>query len=146
MPICRQPFRRGRRPSRGAAAVEFAFVAPVFLLLVFGILEFGRAVMLHQMLTNGARECARYAIVPGRTDEQFDEKFTAYLQAAFPEKTEQEIADQFAWDIEPDLSDAVSGDELLVSVQIPFNSVSWGVQFFMPDSAVMGSQVTMRKE
>ena len=45
--------------------VEFALVAPLFFLLLFSIIEFGRAVYYIQMLNNAAREGARYAIVHG---------------------------------------------------------------------------------
>jgi hypothetical protein len=45
--------------------VEFALVAPIFFLLLFSIIEFGRAAYYLQMLNNAAREGARYAIVHG---------------------------------------------------------------------------------
>lgn len=49
--------------DRGAAMVEFAIIAPLLLLLVFGIIEFGRAYNAQNTLTHAAREGAReYAI------------------------------------------------------------------------------------
>ena len=51
--------------SRGQALVEFAFVAPMFFLLLFAIVDFGRYVYYVQILNNAAREGARYAIVHG---------------------------------------------------------------------------------
>jgi Flp pilus assembly protein TadG len=51
--------------SPGQALVEFALVAPIFLLLLFSIIDFGRAVYYIQALNNAAREGARYAIVHG---------------------------------------------------------------------------------
>ena len=49
--------------DRGAAMVEFAIIAPLLLLLVFGIIEFGRAYNAQNSLTHAAREGAReYAI------------------------------------------------------------------------------------
>jgi len=50
---------------RGQALVEFALVAPFFFLLLFSIIEFGRAVYYLQILNNAAREGSRYAIVHG---------------------------------------------------------------------------------
>jgi hypothetical protein len=58
---------RSKRRGRGQALVEFAFVLPVFLLLVYSIIEFGRYVYTVQILNNAAREGARYAIVHGST-------------------------------------------------------------------------------
>ena len=45
--------------------VEFALVAPVFFLLLFGIIEGGRFILYYQTLNNATREGARYAIVHG---------------------------------------------------------------------------------
>ena len=45
--------------DRGAAAVEFALVVPILLLLVFGIAEFGRAYNIQTTLSGAAREGAR---------------------------------------------------------------------------------------
>jgi Flp pilus assembly protein TadG len=45
--------------------VEFALVAPVFFLLLFGVIEGGRFVLYYQTLANATREGARYAIVHG---------------------------------------------------------------------------------
>ncbi len=54
--------RPGRGATdRGAAAVEFALLLPVLLLIVFGIIDFGRALNAQISLTQAAREGARLA-------------------------------------------------------------------------------------
>lgn len=50
-----------RRHDRGAAAVEFALVLPVLLLILFGIIDFGRALNAQITLTNAARAGAQMA-------------------------------------------------------------------------------------
>jgi Flp pilus assembly protein TadG len=52
---------RGR--ARGQSLVEFALVLPIFLVVVLGIFDLGRAVFAYNTLTNAAREGARLAIV-----------------------------------------------------------------------------------
>ncbi|MHB0876200.1 MAG: TadE/TadG family type IV pilus assembly protein [Anaerolineae bacterium] len=47
--------------SSGQALVEFALTAVVFLALVFGVLEFGRAIYAYSVVANTAREAARFA-------------------------------------------------------------------------------------
>ncbi|MEQ4519373.1 TadE/TadG family type IV pilus assembly protein [Pseudarthrobacter sp. B907] len=47
------------RRQRGAAAVEFALVAPILLALVGGIVEFSHAYNLQISVTQAAREAAR---------------------------------------------------------------------------------------
>jgi Flp pilus assembly protein TadG len=55
--------RSGSQGERGAVAVEFALVLPVFLMLVLGIFEFGRAFNIQVSLSEAARESARYTAV-----------------------------------------------------------------------------------
>lgn len=50
---------KARREDRGAAAVEFALIMPVLMLLVFGIIDFGRMLNAQIKLTEAAREGAR---------------------------------------------------------------------------------------
>lgn len=60
-----------RRGPRGQALVEFALLLPILMLLLLGILEFGRAWNVKQVLTDAAREGARLAVVgdPSITQE-----------------------------------------------------------------------------
>jgi Flp pilus assembly protein TadG len=51
---------KGRQ--RGATLVEFAIGATAFLMVTFGVLEFGRALWTHNALTDAARRGARYAV------------------------------------------------------------------------------------
>ncbi|MEV7606265.1 TadE family protein [Paenarthrobacter sp. NPDC089322] len=48
-----------RASERGAVAVEFALLAPVLVLLVLGIMEFGRAYNAQVTISNAAREGVR---------------------------------------------------------------------------------------
>src|SRR3546814_2393043 len=48
-----------QRARSGAAAVEFAIVLPVFLMILFGIIQFGSVLFLHNNMVNAAREAAR---------------------------------------------------------------------------------------
>jgi len=51
------------RKERGAVAVEMAIVLPLLLLILLGIIEFGRAYNVQVSLTQAAREGARYAAI-----------------------------------------------------------------------------------
>jgi hypothetical protein len=63
--MTRQSSSAAARRARGQALVEFALVAPIFFLLLFGIIEGGRFILYYQALNNATREGARYAIVHG---------------------------------------------------------------------------------
>jgi len=49
--------------SRGQSLTEFALVLPVFLLILMGIIDFGRAVYAYNTLANASRAGVRLAIV-----------------------------------------------------------------------------------
>ena len=55
----------GRRDERGQGLAEFAIVLPVFLLIVFGMIDVGRVIWATDDITNAAREGARYASIHG---------------------------------------------------------------------------------
>jgi len=64
---------RRRRGQEGAAAVEFALVAPLLLLLVFGVISYGYMLSFRQALSQGAAEGARAAAVspyPSASDKE----------------------------------------------------------------------------
>jgi Flp pilus assembly protein TadG len=59
-------FARARRDVRGAAAVEFALILPILLVLVFGIVNYGDMLSVRQSVSQAASEGARAAAVnPG---------------------------------------------------------------------------------
>lgn len=62
-----RPSRRQHRTQDGAAAVEFGLIAPVLILLVFGIMSFGILFAQTLALSNAARQGARLGAVGNRT-------------------------------------------------------------------------------
>ena len=55
--------RRFHRRGRGQALVEFALIAPLFILILLAVFDLGRGVFMYTSITNAAREGARLAIV-----------------------------------------------------------------------------------
>jgi Flp pilus assembly protein TadG len=63
--------RRRGRGARGAAAVEFAIVLPVLLLVVFGAIDWGYYFFCREVVVNASREGARAgSIVPADADAE----------------------------------------------------------------------------
>ncbi len=52
-----------RREGRGQSLVEFALVAPLFFMVIFGIIVLGLGVFYQQQVAHAAREAARFAVV-----------------------------------------------------------------------------------
>ena len=57
--------KESRKSNRGATLVEFAMVLPLFLLLLFGIIEFGRYFFVQHTVQFATREGTRLALVGG---------------------------------------------------------------------------------
>ena len=119
-------FARGQR--RGVALVEFAVVASLLFLLILGMFEFGRMVMVQQFLTNASRAGARRGILEHTTESDVQTIVTDYLSSsAIPGATVTVSPDQ--------LSTVGFGDPVSVTVSVPFDHVSW-----LPASRFLGGK------
>jgi len=82
----RQLLRRGRG-QEGAAAVEFAIVLPVLLLLLAGFFDFGWLFYWQHSVTNASRAGARYAVqarvVGGISTTYTDSEITTFVNNNF---------------------------------------------------------------
>jgi Flp pilus assembly protein TadG len=54
--------------ARGQGLVEFALILPVLIVIMLGIVDFGRAIYAFNSVSNAAREGARLGIVDQRID------------------------------------------------------------------------------
>lgn len=72
--------KRIRKPrEEGAALVEFALIAPLLILLVLGIVEFGWLFGQYNDVRHGAREGARLAAVDGGSAEQIRDRICSAM-------------------------------------------------------------------
>ena len=133
--------RSCRRNRRGAAVVEFAVVSPVFFLLVFGMIEYGRMVMVQQLLTNAAREGARVGVLDNSTATEVRTAVKTYLTAAKITLTDDKITCSPA-----NPSSATYGQPVTVTVTVPFSQVSWLPSPMFLSGTTMTAQSAMRRE
>jgi Flp pilus assembly protein TadG len=132
-------FRMCRKKRRGAAVVEFAVVAPVFITLVFGMIEYGRMVMVQQMLTNASREGARVGVLDGATTAEVTSAVTTYLTNATVSGSTVTVTPNPP-------SSAGYGAPVTVTVSIPFSQVSWlPTPMFLSGKTLTATSV-MRRE
>ena len=109
---------------KGAATVEFALVVPFLLLLLVGVFEFGRAIMVQQILTNAAREGARRAVVEGATAAEVETLVVSYLDST-------SVTGASVTCTPSTLSTAGFGDPVMVNVSVPFDNVTWMSPWFL---------------
>jgi len=106
-----------RRSNRtGAAAVEFAIVAPIFFILVIGSLEFGRLNVIRHTADQAAYEAARHAMVPGATVAEARQHAQRMLRIV---GTRGATIDVNPAVLGPDV------DEITVTIDVPLNQNGW---------------------
>jgi Flp pilus assembly protein TadG len=102
--------------EEGAAAVEFALLLPLLILILFGIIEFGLVLYNQEVITNASREGARYGIVigsPRPTGGQIQGVVSTYLTNAGLTAGDASVSVTGA--------QGASGSDLTVSVTYPYN-------------------------
>lgn len=77
--------RRLRRNERGTALIEFAFTAPMFLLLLMGVFDFCWQMYAQQVLQGAVSQSARLATLEDYADDQdaLDENVRGRVLAVF---------------------------------------------------------------
>lgn len=106
---------RFRNDERGQSLTEFALVAPLLLLLVFGILDLGRYFYAHLQLQSTAQETVRLGGL-GRTDSELRAFAAGHLGYGDPAGLTVTIS--------PVQADRDSGDYVTVTLAAPFTFVT----------------------
>jgi Flp pilus assembly protein TadG len=105
---------------RGIAAVEFAIILPIMLLLLLGVFEIGRMINVRQTLVSAAREAGRQAAA-GRPDDELPE-------VVFDVLSRTDVATgniQVNLDSEAILPDG--NDAYILTVSVPVADVAWSL-------------------
>lgn len=126
--------------EKGAAVVEFAVVLPILLAFLFGILEFGRVMMVNHTLNNAARAGARIAALPGADN-------SSVLDAINEELSGCGLSyDDCVFD-PADVSTADRDDPITVTVRVNYESIGFVTGYFpMLSGKQLVGTVVMRKE
>jgi len=142
---------RSGRLRQGAAVVEMALVLPIFMMVLLGIVEYGRALMVSQLVSNASREGARRAILNGITNAEVETHIRDFLVESCRVNSADidiQITIQPGTDNDDPLNilaNANEGDLVTVRVQIPFQSVSFIRSSYLGSVTLMG-MATMRHE
>ena len=130
--------RGGRLIRRGVAATEFAIVAPVFFLMVIGFIEFGRAMMVQEVLINASRVGARMASTTSSTSTAVQSAVTNYATSV--------AVPNVVVTVTPDPATAVAGTPITVTASVPFDKVSWMHTPWFLGGTTLHANSQMRKE
>jgi len=123
--------------DKGQALVEFALVLPLLLLLLFGIIEFGRVFGAELTVSNSAREGARVGAV-GADDSVIIAR--AATAAGILDSSLLSVG------ITPEESARVRGGDIQVNVSYPVTIVAPFISAFTGDTVMVDSTCVMRIE
>ena len=130
---------RQQSARRGASAVEFAIIAPIFFSVVFGLIEFSRMVMCYQVMTNAAREAAREGTLAGISTSDVIDRANTVLQAGAVSGATASVQPAQVAVLE-------QGESFTVTVQGPYNAMGWLPVPQWLGGRMIGSSVTMKRE
>lgn len=135
---------------RGAAMVEMAVCFPVFMLMLLGIIEFGRGMMVAQLLTSAASEGCREAIIDGATTADVRTSVVTLVTNTVGCTAADVNVAIVATSVSnnttlADISDADQRDLIEIDVTVPFNAVSFTSGRFLVGQVLRG-KCAMRKE
>jgi Flp pilus assembly protein TadG len=125
---------------RGAALVEFAVIAPIFLTLVGGMIELGRAIVVVQHLTNASREGARIAGYDTTTSA------STVTSAVNTYLTNEKISGATTTVSPSSLSSVADGTQVSVTVSVDYSQVSWLPKPFFLGGKTLSATTVMCRE
>ncbi|MGE5589961.1 MAG: TadE/TadG family type IV pilus assembly protein [Bacillota bacterium] len=128
-------WRRLGRDQRGQSVVEFALVVPILLLLVLGIMEFGRAYSTNLSLQNAVREGARLAVT-GSTDAQVVQRVRDAAPTLDPVRLSVTVSP----------STRRQGDNVTVTASYDFHYIVPFISELTGATSTFQQKVTMRME
>jgi Flp pilus assembly protein TadG len=131
------------QPRHGAAVVEFAVVAPLLFALALGIIEFGRAMMVLELLNNAARAGCRAGVLNGSSNTDVNSAITTALTGSGVNSPSTTIDVNGS---QADVSTSQTGDTISVTVSVGADAVTWlPVPQFLGGKTLTGI-VAMRRE
>jgi len=112
---------------KGISSVEFAIVLPLILLVVFGMIQFAIGWWLSQVITNAAREGARFGIVvsdPPIRDSEVIVRVQNYLNSSGVDASQATVSVTYANGGAPvDFANCDSGCQVGVLVSVPVTNL-----------------------
>jgi Flp pilus assembly protein TadG len=128
--------RNMRELRTGATAVEFAIVAPVFIVFLLAAFEFGWLNVVRHTADNAAYEAARTAVVPGATVAEAKAKADKLMKVVGARSAKVTVTPSPL---------TVNSDSVTVKIEVPMNKNGLIVPRFTKKSTIVASS-TLRTE
>jgi Flp pilus assembly protein TadG len=131
--------------TRGAAAVEFAVLAPFLIFLMLGMFEIGQGIMVKSVLSDAARIACRTGITPGKANSDVTAEVNDILTANGIPASDATITILVNGN-NADVSTANRTDKISVKVAVPISDVYWFSTYFLTGQTVESETVSMMRQ
>ena len=121
------------RDRRGATAMEFALIVPVFCAMLLGTMQYGVLMFAYEAMQDTAREASRKLATGAATSADATTQARAALPSWVPSS---------AWSI--NAIDATAGNSVVTTISIPARTAT--VFGIVPMPSTLSASVSMRKE
>ncbi|WP_054697155.1 TadE/TadG family type IV pilus assembly protein [Syntrophomonas palmitatica] len=125
------------KKEKAQALVELALVLPILILLFTGICESGKIIGTYLLISNLAREGARYGAV-GHTDQEIQNRINE--QRSWLEQGRMEIR------ISPTSTDRSMGETLRVGINYRSDLMTPLFASILPNPVLLSAECSMRME
>ena len=140
-----------RKCEKGAELIEVSFVILLFVTLMMGVFEFGRAYNIYQTITNAAREGARFAVAPQRggtinypNNSEVSSVVTGFMQSSNLDPATATVNIQLNnQNVDPSCSPCSAGGGCACGTRI---SISYPFSFLFYGEINISTTVLMRNE
>ena len=141
----RSLFARLARRRRGIAAVELAFLAPFLTVLILGMFEIARGIMVKQLLNDAARKACRTGVLPLKANSDVTSEVNDVLTDNGLSPTSATIRIQVNG-ATVDCSTAKRNDRVSVKISVPTAKTFWISTYFLVSSSIDSDSVTMLRQ
>ncbi|MBI4470191.1 MAG: pilus assembly protein [Acidobacteria bacterium] len=131
------PIRRSRH-TRGQATVEMALAVPIFFLILVGMVEYGRALMMRHTMTDAAREGARLAALMNADATDVESTVSDLLLSGGLTLSQANVTITG--------TNASTGGNASVAITYPYQSIVLGLIHFSSDTVTLSVQSTVVHE
>jgi Flp pilus assembly protein TadG len=125
------------RDEKGSALVEMALVMPILLLLLCGIVEFGRVFHAYIVVQQAARDAVRYASLGSSND---------VLQSVIEQDMTSLDVTRMRYEVRPSESERTAGETVTVDITYDHALLIPYLRGVIPDTISLNSEISMRME
>jgi Flp pilus assembly protein TadG len=141
----RRRLRHSTIVRRGIAATEFAVLAPFLGILILGMFELARGIMVKQLLNDAARRACRVAIQPLKANSDVTTEVSNTMTDNGIPAADATVVVKVNGTV-ANCNTAKQNDKVSVQVSIPTSDTFWISTHWLSSTSIMSDSVTMLKQ